>query len=71
LKTLEKFKLLRTQDLELGEGLIAVVDRKIGYFTVVSNGSVYKIGLHSDWYMEMDLSILENQSAYNPVGQVV
>lgn len=71
MKRLEKFRRFRTQDLELEEGLIVHIDRKMGYFSVVANNTLYKIGLYSDWYMEMDFVLPENKGYQNPKGMVV
>jgi hypothetical protein len=71
MKRLERFKRLKTQDLELEDGLIVSIDRKIGYFMVVSQNTVYKIGLHSNWYMAMDFVLPENTGYQNPKGVIV
>jgi hypothetical protein len=51
--------------------LIVSIDRKIGYFMVVSQNTVYKIGLHSNWYMAMDFVLPENTGYQNPKGVIV
>lgn len=67
----DTFKKLKTQDLELEQGIVMFVDRKFGWFSVVSENTLFRISLSSAWYMEMLINIPTNNQYINPPGRMV